>query len=217
MDLSGVHRQEIYPLINSLLGLGLIRKHFTKPLTYTATPFGEVAQQLLAKKTCKLNSLTAQTRQLAEQLQRSPHIQPPSTPCFGTLFGSEQTKKYRQAIADAQGSIEVVSSWVRFRQLCFHCESELKAALRRGVRIRVATEKPPRASSPKWLADFSAFELRTLAAAPPVALALFDGAEVVVASEPTTRLTSGPDLWSRHGGLVAVACGYFERLWAALK
>ncbi|MCL5876424.1 MAG: hypothetical protein M1540_01260 [Candidatus Bathyarchaeota archaeon] len=219
MGVSLVHHQEIYPLINSLLSLGLIRKHLTKPLTYTAAPFAEVAQQLLQKKTRQLNSLTMQTQQLAERLQTCPRPPQTATPCFGTLFGSEQTKKHHQAIAEAQGSIEFVVSWVRFRQLCFHCEAELKAALKRGVRIRVAVEKPPRHNYPKWIGtlDGSAFELREMAAVPPVAFAIFDGAEVAVAYEPTTRLTLGPDLWSRHPGVVAVCCGYFDRLWAALK
>lgn len=52
---------------------------------------------------------------------------------------------------------------------------------------------------------------------PVVAFAIFDGAEVGVAFEPTVSLTVGPDLWSRHLGLLAVCCGYFDRLWAALK
>lgn len=217
MDLSLVHRQEIYPLINSLQALGLIRKHLTRPMTFTATPITEAADQLLKQKTSQLNSLTQQTRQLARKLQNTSYPPPAVTPCFGTLFGADRGKKFLQAIGDTQGSIEVVSSWVRFRQLCFHCENELKAVLKRGVRVRVAVEKPSCPNYPKWISDYSAFELREMLSVPAVALTIFDGALVAVAFEPTARLAVGPDLWSRHVGVVAVCCGYFDRLWAALK
>ncbi|MCL4429193.1 MAG: hypothetical protein M1167_00420, partial [Chloroflexi bacterium] len=108
---------------------------------------------------------------------------------------------------------------VRFRQLCFHFEADLKAALKRGVCIRVVAEKPPRHSFPKWVSALNnpAFELKTTPNLPAAVITVFDGAQVAVAFDSAVRLARGPDLWSAHLGLVAVCRGYFDGVWAALE
>jgi len=110
----------------------------------------------------------------------------------------------------------LVFSWVRFRQLCFHFEGELKTALKRGVHIRAVVEKPPRHYFPKWISGLasSLFELRTMPVSPAAALAIFDGKEVALAFDPAVRVLRGPDLWSSHLGLVAVCKGFFDAQWA---
>ncbi|MCL5878028.1 MAG: hypothetical protein M1540_09485 [Candidatus Bathyarchaeota archaeon] len=214
--LTGISRQDIYRLFGELHRLGLVRQNLTVPVSFSPTPIAEGTRLLLERKAEETTILTAKATQLAQRLALSAPVVVESRPCFGEVFEGERGKQYKNAIEGAQGCIEFVTSWVRFRQLCFHFEAELKAALKRGVRVRVAVEKPPRHRYPKWITDYSGFELRELLSVPAVALSIFDGVEVAVAFEPTTRLTSGPDLWSRHHGVVAVCCGYFERLWAAL-
>jgi hypothetical protein len=102
--------------------------------------------------------------------------------------------------------------------LCFHFETELKTAIKRGVHIRAVVEKPPRHYFPKWISglDSSLFELHTLPDSPAAALAIFDGKEVALAFDPAVRVLRGPDLWSSHLGLVAICRGFFDAQWAKL-
>jgi hypothetical protein len=46
----------------------------------------------------------------------------------------------------------------------FYFEEELKAALGRGVRVRVVVERSPKQSFPKWVSALNnpAFELKTM-------------------------------------------------------
>jgi sugar-specific transcriptional regulator TrmB len=219
--LTGISRQDVYRLFAELLRLGLVRQNLTVPVCYSALPFTEAAGLLLKLKTDDLIATTKKATQLAKKLNQTPApaaAEPKA--CFGEVFEDEHGKRYLCALQGAEGCVELVVSWVRFRQLCFHFEGALKNAVKRGVKVRVAVEQPPpRHRFPKWVGalDGSVFELRTMLCVPAVALAVFDGGEVAVAFESTAGLAGGPDLWSRHGGLVAVCRGYFDGLWAALK
>lgn len=134
------------------------------------------------------------------------------------VVGGEKGRGYLTGIQGAEGCFEFVSGWRRFRQFCNFFEDELRVVIGRGVRVRVVVEQPP-CGFPKWIAelDSAVFEVRTMPTAPAVALCIFDGEQIAVAYEPTSRLAGGPDLWSRHTGLVAACRGYFDTLWSALR
>jgi hypothetical protein len=143
----------------------------------------------------------------------------PQMSCFSVVREGERGKTYLNAIQCVKANFDLVSSWAHFRQLCYSFEAELSDALVRGVHVRVVVEKPPRYCLPKWVTalDNPLFELRTMPAPPAVAITILDAAEMAVAFNPSVRVSRGPDLWSRHAGLVAVCGGYFKKEWAALK
>jgi hypothetical protein len=58
-------------------------------------------------------------------------------------------KRYLKATQESKQSIEMVTSWPRFRKLCFLLETQLKAALKREVALRVVAEEPPKPYPPK--------------------------------------------------------------------
>jgi sugar-specific transcriptional regulator TrmB len=219
-SLAGVPRQEVYGLLSELQQMGLVRQNLTTPTTYTATPFIEAAKILFENRANELTMISQKAKQITEKYIQTPTalsmLEPP-LPCFGTVREGERGKKYSTSIQGAQGCVELVSSWGRFRQLCFYFEADWKAALKRGVKIRAVAEKLPKHYFPKWVItqNYPNFELKTTPN-PPI-IAVFDGVKVAVAFDAATCLMKGPDLWSEHAGLVAACRGYFDRLWAALE
>ncbi len=217
---AGVVRQEVYRVLLELWQLGLVHKNLTVPVSYVAVPFPEAVKVLFAARASELTLISQKATHVTEKFSQTPPARATlESPCFGMVCEGEGGRKYGTALQGAQGCVELVCGWVRFRQLCFHFEEELKAALKRGVRVRVVVERSPKQSFPKWVSALNnpAFELKTVPTAPAATIAVFDGAEVAVAFDGAVRLAAGPDLWSRHVGLVAVCRGYFDRLWAALE
>jgi hypothetical protein len=215
---AGVPRQEVYGLLLELQQLGLVHKKLTFPVSYTAVAFPDAIKALFEVKASELNLISQKAEWVTEKFIQNPPVmvlREPLKPCFGVVCEGERGKKYSVAFEGAVGSVDLVFSWVRFRQLCFHFEGELKTALKRGVHIRAVVEKPPQHYFPKWISglDSSLFEVRTVPDSPAATLAIFDGKEVAMAFDPALRVLQGPDLWSRHGGLVAVCRGYFEGQW----
>jgi sugar-specific transcriptional regulator TrmB len=217
-SIAGVPRQEVYGLLLELQQLGLVEKKLTFPVSYTAIPFPQAVKALFEAKASELNLISQKAERVTEKFIQNPPallLREPLMPCFGVVCEGERGKKYSVAFERAMQSVELVFSWVRFRQLCFHFEGELKTALKRGVHIRAVVEKPPRHYFPKWISglDSSVFELWTVPVSPSASLAIFDGREVALAFDSEVRVLRGPDLWSSHLGLVAVCRGFFDAQW----
>lgn len=204
MGVTGVVRQEVGRLLLELQQMGLVRKNLTAPNTYSAMPFLEATRLLFER---KAKEVTAQL---------CPPQPVPLPACFGAVFAGEHGTQYQHAIADARGSVEGVFCWVRFRQFCFRFEAELKAALKRGVVLRFAVEKPLNYVLPCWFKSLPKyrFELRTLSNPPDAAIIVFDGKKAAVAFDKDLCFNQGIDLWTTHRGLVAVCGAYFCRVWA---
>lgn len=112
----------------------------------------------------------------------------------------------------------MVTSWGRFKKACFLFEALLKEALKRGVVVRILTEKPPNCSIPKWvnatLQKYPNFQLKTTPRLSVASVILFDGVLASIALDPNIRLTTGPDLWTTNPALVAICQIYFNSTWA---
>ncbi len=223
-ELSTVSRQEIYRLIDGLQEMGLMQKNITNPATYTATPIVEVASMLLQQKTTQLNILSEQMKQLTKKLCQNSRSTVASTnlkPCFGTVSEADRGKKYSQAITDAEQSIEIVTSWRRFKQLNIHFETQLQNALRKGIALRIVTEKPANHHLPKWikpaLSKYTNFKLKFLSTQPAAAVTIFDQTAVALAFSPNNSLLKGPDMWAATPSLTALCQAYFNSMWAQAK
>ncbi len=222
-DLSLVSRQEIYRLIGSLQEMGLVQRNITAPTTFTATPIGEVTNLLLEQKTSELKVMSQRVKHLKETLSqngRSVRLID-LEPCFGTVFEADRGKKYSQALADAQHSIDAVTGWRRFKQLNIHFESQLQNVLRKDVTLHIVTEKPPNHHLPKWirpaLLEYPNFKLKTTPTPPAAAVTLFDQATAAIPFHPNTSLTKGPELWTTNPALISPCKAYFNAVWAQTK
>ncbi len=218
-DLSLVHRQEVYRLLDSLLELGLVQQNVTVPVTFAATPIAEGVRLLLAQKTGQISVMRQQTKWLIKKLSQPCLLTPvvDIKPCFGSVYEADRGKKYLNAIKTCQQSIDAVTSWRRFKQLSIHFETQLQNALKNGVTIRIVTEKPASHHLPKWvnlaLENYQNFEVKIIAEPPLAGVSIFDQSQAAIASNPTSSLTKGPDLWTTHPALIAQAQTYFSAVW----
>jgi len=219
--LTSIDRQEVYRLLNSLQELGLVQQNVSAPATFTAT-HPEVAVGLLLKqKNVELKFLSKKANQLAKKLDQPPRFTPQpftSKPCFGVITERDGGKKYQTALEQTKQSIKAVTSWTRFRKLCFLLEDPLKNALKNGVALSVVTEKPANYNLPRWVkiatAKYANFELKTLPDSPEAALVIFDQTQTAIAFDVAASLTCGPTFWTTNRHLSAVCRSYFNEVWA---
>jgi sugar-specific transcriptional regulator TrmB len=215
---SGVNRQEIYRLLDGLLQMGLVQRHVSAPSTFEATPISEAVAMLLERKTSQWNGLCQQAKQLTERLSPSLPVAVDVKPCFGTVIEGDRGKKYIKTLKQTRHTIEIITSWKRFKQLSRLLEMPLNKALSRGVTLRVLTEKPYNHQLPKWvqgaLLSSEHFEFRLQLQSPPAVVTIFDQATVAIAFSPETSLARGPELWSVNPALTKPCQGYFDANWA---
>jgi sugar-specific transcriptional regulator TrmB len=222
-DCSVVERQEAYRLLEDLSKMGLVKRNLSIPTTYSATPISVGIALLLQQKTLQINRLRQQTKGLIEKYSNS-YATPKSVgarPCFGVVHEADRGRKYQSTIKTCTQSLEAITSWRRFKQLSFHFENDFQEALLRGVCVRLVTEKPLSHRLPSWvklaLVRYPNFGFKTLPCLPEVEVAVFDGCMAAMAFDVGSSLTAGLDLWTLHGGLVAVCRGYFEGQWGKGK
>ncbi len=219
--LARVPRQEAYGLLLELQRLGLARQNLTVPASYSATPFVEGVRLLLERKTAELTTLTAKANQLSNPAQAQLAVAPVvPKPCFGEIVEGEGGKHYQTAIEQAQVSVWVVSSWVRFKQFSFRFEPQLKEALKRDVLLWFVAEKPPSHCLPKWINSGLPkykFELRTTPNPPDATIAIFDGTQAAITYDKNASIAQGIDLWTTHPALVAICEAYFFRVWRSIR
>ena len=224
-DLSKVNRQEVYRLIDSLQQLGLVQRNVTVPTSFAATPIADGVKLLLQQKTNELSVMCQKAKQLTKKLSQTTNnlypAEPAAKPCLGTVFEGDRGKKYCQAIKEAQHAIEAVTSWRRFKQLITLFETQLQNALKKGITIRIVTEKPLNQHLPKWintaLSKNPNLKLKTIQKPPAAAITIFDHTQAAIAFNPNTSLTKGPDLWTNNPTLTALSQAYFNITWTQTK
>ncbi len=219
--LAGVPRQEVYGLLFELQQLGLVRQNLTVPVSYAASPLSETVKRLLEQKASELTLMSQKAKRLTKKLDQTPHLlvtlTAPSKPCFGMVSEGERGKKYQIAIQQTQYTIDALISWTRFKQLCFHFETQLKDALKKDVTVNIVTEKPANYSLPRWVnptrLKYPNFQLKTMPTPPEAVVTIFDHTQLALAFNPNIRLTEGPDLWTSHPALTAPYQAYFNTIW----
>jgi hypothetical protein len=173
---------------------------------------------LLERKSSQISLLSQQAKQLTKMFANNgfPLCNLPVAvkPSLGIVVEADRGKKYRQALLDAERSIDIVTTWLRFRQLTTHFEAQLQNALKKDVVISIFTEKPPNQHFPKWvkttLSGKPNFKIKTQPDLPFAAVTLFDCDEAVVAFDCGLNLFKGPALWTCNKGLVALCQTYFK-------
>jgi len=93
--------------------------------------------------------------------------------------------------------------------------SHLKRPLKRGVKIRLITQKPvEETTQTPWqaLAKNPFFELKYLAAPINFGMHIFDRKEVTLAISASAQLL--PSLWTNNPTVVELASSYFNEMWS---
>ena len=220
-ELAQVERQEVYRLIEDLKLAGLVEQNLTVPISYTAIPIAEAIKLLLEQKTDQLIALTVKGKELARKLNQNQTVAVAAQPCFGTICDGYQGKKYFRATQETQQSIDMATSWVRFKQQSLRFEDLFRAALKNGVNLRFVIEKPANHQLPKWVKatqeKFDSFKIKTQPSPIAASVSIFDQNKAAIAFNANTSLSKGPDLWTTNPTLIALCQAYFEKAWKQTK
>jgi sugar-specific transcriptional regulator TrmB len=222
-EIAQVERQEVYGLIEDLKLAGLVEQSLTVPTSYTATPIAEAIKLLLEHKTDQLITLTEKAKQLAGKLNKTQNMLVPAVaqPCFGTISDGYRGKKYLKAIQETQQSMDVATSWLRFKQQSFRFENQFRLALKKGIALRFVIEKPLNHQLPKWVKatqeKYDNFKIKTQPNPLATSIAIFDQNKAAITFTANTSLSKGPDLWTTNPALTTLCQTYFDVAWKHTK
>jgi sugar-specific transcriptional regulator TrmB len=213
---SNVARQDIYRIMPTLQKMGLVEKIIAKPTMYKATPITEGISLLLRNREKEDNKLKKKTASLIKNFQTQTDKETLTEEDTQFIITSEITrflKIHRKQSQKAQESVDIMIPLIRV-PLKFNDEwRNLKRPLKRGVKIRVITQKPEDEKTPApWhiLAENSFFEVKYLAAPIHFGMHIFDRKEVTLQVSAKSVL---PSLWTNNPTVVELASSYFNEMW----
>ncbi len=210
---SGVNLQDVHGVLNSLQRIGLVEKKLTHPTTFRASPLDVVLGGLLEQKTAELSKIKEQVKCLKSYALTAGNVAVPMRPCFGVVSEGDKGKKYLNAILNVQSSLETIVTYMQLRQMAMHYETQLEDALRKGVLIRIITEKTQQ-PLPKCVQNTRGnFSIKFLADPPGAVFAIFDESQVSIALSSSINLTKGPNFWTNNPAIVALSKSCFKTIW----
>jgi sugar-specific transcriptional regulator TrmB len=219
---SGVARQEIYRILCELQESGLVEKIIAKPYLFEAIPLQDGLSILLTRKAEDYNEAREKTKSLLQKFESK--AENVSQEYALTLIpkGEAVIKRIGNMLRNAQTSVDLVTTMVRFMQANHQYFAFHKEGAERGVKFRVITEKPKddKAFSKEMqeLWFMPCVKIRYICQLPKANVAIFDGKEAMVTVYPATGLTESPCIWTNHSSLLAIYQDHFETVWRrALK
>ena len=217
-----ITRQDIYRVMPTLEQVGIVERLISSPTVYEATPIQQGTRILLERKTAEHNELRRKTRELVRIVKKSSANQEfvESDALLVMIPGKEAIiQKIGEALQKTKRSIEVVTSRKRFSPAIFKFRDNYTNALERGVRIRVATEKPVAEKAVceivERLMENGGFEVKCFSDVPPAVVSIFDGREASVTLSQVAHTPRASALWSNDACFVALAQNYFETKWSS--
>ncbi|MGB9854089.1 MAG: TrmB family transcriptional regulator [Candidatus Bathyarchaeales archaeon] len=217
---ANVARQDVYRIMPALEKLDLAEKIVATPTMYKATPIKEGIYFLLQRKTKQYKELTKKTVKLIEKLKEindKATLHEEEHPFILTSSEKLLWKRLKEGAERAQISIDICANWEGFKHRLFNDFPNFKRALKRGVRIRVITERHEAdKSSQKIIQALKTnplFEIRYLTQPVPIKTAIHDKKEVNLCLTTPNKIGGLPSLWSNNPQFVKIIADYFEELW----
>jgi sugar-specific transcriptional regulator TrmB len=217
---SNVARPDVYRVMPTLEKLGLAEKIIATPTIYKATPLKEGYYFLLQKKTREHTELQQKTIDLI----RNSHESNDKTTLQKeeqqfVLISSKTLLLKKCGIEDsmAQTSIDVVGDYEGVMGWFFKNCQNFERAIKRGVKIRIITEKHKSNESMQKISPIfknnPLFEIRYITSPVPIKTVIYDGkkANMYVRTSHNNEIT--PSLWSNNHQFAKVMTAYFEKIW----
>jgi sugar-specific transcriptional regulator TrmB len=213
---TSITRQDVYRILPALQKDGLIEKTIASPTRFNATPLKIGASILIKNKIAqhtalleKVNMMTAES--LIKQSTLDEEQEFILIPENGAVV-----QKISQITSRVQTSLDIITSKKRLPRAILEFFDERMQALKRGVKIRIVTEKllPTNADLEKTLlAERKAGTMYKFTPTLPLALLLlFDRKQVLIITSATGTLETSA-LWSDNPSLIGLAINYFESTW----
>jgi len=217
---SKVARQEAYRLLAELQEKGLVEKILGVPTEFKPIPIEDCLFILIERKKSEISEIQKKATELLQNLKeknsknarQEEESQFILVPRKGNYF-----QKIRKVFENSQTSIDAITTSRRFLSIMFIFGQDVEKALKRGVKMRILTEKPEDENSlpenVKALKQNPLYRVRYLPTPPLAPLLIIDKKEVTIVTSARAGLNESPTLWSNNPSLIAVFRGYFETAW----
>jgi sugar-specific transcriptional regulator TrmB len=220
--ISKVAREHVYRTMTSLQKLGLVEKIITIPTKYKAIPIHDTVSILTERKIKETSELQARTRRLLRNFKEgNARITLQEEEPQFVLIPEKKAgfEKRRNAFENAQKSVDVINSWSRHSSTVYNNAELLNKAMKRGVKIRVITEKPEDENSLLKVEQIfqknPPHKVKYVLTALSAETTIYDKEEVFIDVSVASRYGECPTLWSNNPCLVAIVQDYFEIMWLA--
>jgi len=216
---SGVARQDLYRITSELQKLGLVEKVITAPTKFKAIELTEGVSILLQRMHKKENAARKKILKLVQRYRdksAKAQLQKEESQ-FILVPEKEVIHKTRRNIENTQKSLDVITTFNRFKPGIFNFDEVDKKALERGVKLRFITNKPEDEISlteiVKAVTKNPLFEIRYITTPPLAAIAIYDKKNAIIAISATGAINEVPILMSNNPSLLAVVQSYFDTMW----
>ena len=213
---TSITRQDVYRILPTLQNDGLIEKTITSPTKFNATPLKIGASILIKNKIAQHTALLEKANMMTDE-SLIKQLTLDEDPEFILIPENEAVvQKISQITSSVQSSLDIVTSKKRLPRAIIEFFDERMQALKRGVKIRIATEKPPPSNADieqRLAVERKAGTMFKFTPTLPLALLLlFDKKQVLIITSTTGTLETSA-LWSDNPCLIGLAINYFEDTW----
>jgi len=216
---SKIARPDIYRIIPTIEKQGMIEKLMTKPISYQAVPAVLVLPNMIKRKATEQTLLIKETEELLDDLRcNEVRESQEGDTCSVMVYGKDGIiQRLKVSLARASISACVVTSRERFSEAILELADEYRKALKKGVKINIATEQPIQRKSAlqitERLSKNTNFKVKFTTSSQPAVVTVIDDKEAFITMAAEAALPSATALWSKNPSLVALARSYFEGTW----
>ena len=215
---ANITRQDVYRVMPTLQKAGLVEKIIAVPTEFKAVPIKLGISLLLKRKTLEYTQLRKRAKKLSTFAAKHQEKAISKESGFTLIPEREAVlSRIKMANQKARKSLDIITSKERFSRAALEFFDLRMKALKRGVKIRLITEKPANihASIEKVL-DVEkkvGVEIKFLSMPPPAIIQIIDDEEVLIMTSTKSGIAESSALWSNNPCLLALAHSYFLTMW----
>lgn len=214
---SGVVRQDIYRVLNELIAKGLVAKTLDVPSKFDPVNLEDGLVILYDRKKTEIINMQERVDELLKSFKgKKKFVNLDKEPFFEIQALNVASELCGKEIIDAAKiSLKTILPWEMFVRLSTIHGKKQKRALKRGVNIRVLTEKPV-GKSLEELGKANAIDPLLEIRIVPQILGLFsivDDQTVFIQTETEDNCFEGKILKANNPSLVAIIKDYYETIW----
>jgi sugar-specific transcriptional regulator TrmB len=220
-----IARQEAQRVAAELMVMGFLEKILAKPTIYRPLPINEALSLLFEHRQKQSTELAQKANILLRNLAdvQATGRQRENNADFIIIDGKENIIRKSFQIEDKTRKTQdlIYGPEANIMHSSFIFEDETKKTLKRKVRMRMLIPLPRDQANEAFLKRFGLvnryYEVRLLASPLPLIMAIFDSKEMILQTSPEKKIGEAPLLWTDNPGLLLIAQGYFDQLWAQAR
>ena len=214
---SGVVRQDIYRVLNELIAKGLVAKTLDVPSKFDPVNLEDGLAILYDHKKTEIINMQEKVAELLRNFQGKKKFTNLNTETLFKIQALNVASELcgKEVIDAAKISLKTILPWEMFVSLSTIHDKRQTRALRRGVNIRVLTEKPVGKSLEKSGKENSTDPLLEIRHIPQISglFTIVDDQTVFIKTETKNNYFEGQALIANNPSLVAIFKDYYEVIW----